>query len=245
MLVAPGSADEKPLAEKNTPERSQQVKQALEAAKQDLPRAIAILEKALETAPDDRDALYLLGAMSFVRGDKSEDKSERIALFRKSADAFARLQKSYRELTSYEKAFLARSRVGEACVLAADGKVDQALGVIKQLLDAGFDDVDSLDDEPELESVRERPAFKLAIEEAPYARTSSKQMASLKSFPFDFELKDLNDKVVRRSDYQGKVHDRRPLGNLVSPLPRGDPALRRALQRIQGPGAGDRRYQLQ
>ncbi len=56
--------------------------------------------------------------MSAVQGEKSEDKAERIALFHKSTAAFAKLQKLYKEPTPYEKAFLARSQIGEARALA-------------------------------------------------------------------------------------------------------------------------------
>lgn len=204
ILVGLAPADDQSVDAKKSSERSQPVKEALEAAKQDLPRAIAILEKALDIAPDDRDALYLLGAMSFVLGDKSDNKSERIALFRKSTEAFVKLQKASKELTSYEKAFLARSRVGESCVLASEGKADQALAVIQRLLDAGFGDLDSLNDAPELASVRERPAFKLAIESA-LSPGIQKELADFKSFPFDFALRDLEGNLVRRADSEGKV----------------------------------------
>lgn len=180
------------------------VKKALEAAKDDLPRAIAILETVLKSAPDDRDALYLIGAMAVVQADKTEIKPERIALFRRSANAFARLQAVYKNLTSYEQAFLVRSRIGEARLLALEGKADQALGVIKQLLAAGFDDLDSFYEPQDLEAVRNLPAFKSALEQA--ARSGIlEEMARQKPFPFDFELKDTSDKTVRLAECKGKV----------------------------------------
>lgn len=190
--------------EEKSTRRSPRVEEALVAARQDLPRAIALVEKALESAPDDRDLIYLLGAMTFVRGDRSDDPSERIVLFRKSSAAFARLQRSFKDLTSYEKAFLARSRFAHACVLAAGGKTQEALGIIKQLLDAGFGDLDSFDDAPELAPVRELSGYRLAIEGA-LRPNVVEEMASFHSFPFDFELKDLDGKVVRLADYRGKV----------------------------------------
>lgn len=180
------------------------VKKALEAAKDDLPRAIAILETVLKSAPDDRDALYLIGAMAVVQADKTEIKPERIALFRRSANAFARLQAVYKNLTSYEQAFLVRSRIGEARLLALEGKAVQALGVIKQLLPAGFDDLDSFYEPQDLEAVRNLPAFKSALEQA--ARSGVlEEMARQKPFPFDFELKDTSDKTVRLAECKGKV----------------------------------------
>jgi hypothetical protein len=121
-----------------------QVQAALDAARKDLPRAIAILDDALKTTPDDRDTLYLIGAMSFVQGDLTEDRSGRIAFFRQSASAFARLQDAFKDLKPHEKAFLGRSRIGEARILALEGKGDEAVEKIKQAMADGFVDLDAL-----------------------------------------------------------------------------------------------------
>ena len=64
--------------------------------------------------------------------------------------------------------------------------------------------------------------------------------------PLRFELKDhrRQDRHPRR--LQGQGHDRRLLGDLVPPLPQGDPPLRGNLYKeVQGQGPGDRRHQLQ
>ncbi|MGP0067307.1 MAG: redoxin domain-containing protein [Isosphaeraceae bacterium] len=203
LLVGLASAGDTP-ASKASPPRGPRVKQALEAGKTDLPRAIAILEQALQESPKDRDALYLLGAMATVRGGQSDDPAERIALFRKATAAFARLQESNKELSSYEKAFLARSRVGEACVLAFEGKVARSLGVIERALADGFEDIDAFNDAPELEPVRKLPGFRAAIENVLRPHLLE-EMASVKPFPFDFTLKDLDGQVVRLADTRGKV----------------------------------------
>lgn len=48
------------------------------------------------------------------------------------------------------------------------------------------------------------PAFKAALEHAARAGILE-EMARLKPFPFDFELKDTSDRTVRLADYKGKV----------------------------------------
>jgi thiol-disulfide isomerase/thioredoxin len=204
MSLLVGIASAQDHAEVKTKPFNPKVKEALEAAKANLPRAIAILEKALQNKPDDREALYLIGAMAFVTGDRSDEKSERIAMFRRSTEAFARLQDSHKDLTSYEKAFLARSRIGEACVLASEGNADKALAVIERLLASGFDDLDSITDAKDLEPVRKLPGFKRVLERSARSGVLD-EMATFKPFPFDFELKDLDGRVVKLADSKGKV----------------------------------------
>ena len=181
-----------------------QVKEALESANDDLPKAISILEKALKEAPDDREALYLYGAMTTVQGDKSGEKAERIALFHKSTAAFARLQKQFKDLTPYEKMFKARSQVGEARALALEGKVRESLDAIKSAMVGGFDDLGAIEADGDLEPVRKLPEFKTLVETALKTQIAA-EMSRTKPFPFDFELKDTDDKTVSLADYKGKV----------------------------------------
>ena len=203
VALMAGHAPAQDSAKKTSPIKGQ-VKEALEAANDDIPKAISILEKALKTAPEDRDALYLLGAMTVVQGDKSDAKADKIANFKKSTDAFAKLQKTYKDLTPYEKTFLGRSRIGEARGLALEGKPDAALDVIKKALAGGFDDVGSLEETKDLDAVRKLPAYKVAVEEAVRAGIVE-EMASFVSFPFDFKLNNLEDKPVALADFKGKV----------------------------------------
>jgi thiol-disulfide isomerase/thioredoxin len=202
LLVGIASAQDKAYVK--TKPVNPKVEEALEAAKENLPRAIAMLEKALQEKPNDREALYLIGAMTFVWGDKSAEKSQRIAMFRRSTEAFARLQDAHQDLTSYERVFLVRSRIGEACVLASEGNADQALAVIERLLASGFDDLDTLIDAKDLEPVRKLPGFKKALERSVRPGVLD-EMAKFKLFPFDFELKDLDGNVVKLADSKGKV----------------------------------------
>ena len=203
VALMAGHAPAQDSAKKTSPIKGQ-VKEALEAANDDIPKAISILEKALKTAPEDRDALYLLGAMTVVQGDKSDAKADKIANFKKSTDAFAKLQKTYKDLTPYEKTFLGRSRIGEARGLALEGKPDAALDVIKKALAGGFDDVGSLEETKDLDAVRKLPGYKLAVEDAVRAGIAQ-EMASFQSFPFDFNLKDTDEKPVKLADFLGKV----------------------------------------
>jgi thiol-disulfide isomerase/thioredoxin len=209
MMVGFAIAQDKPAAQ--SPSTKELVKQALEAASDDLPKGIAILEKALKAAPDDREALYLVGAMATVHAEKVEDKAQRIAMFRKATDSFARLRKLYKDPMPYETAFFGRSRLGEARALALEGKTRESLAAIKEAIASGFDDFDAIESEKDLESVNKLPELKGLIEKAYQAKVAeekkavAEEMSQQKSFPFDFDLKDLDEKVVSLADYKGKV----------------------------------------
>ena len=205
LTVSLASAQDKPAdAPKGAASTKAKVAEALQAAGEDIPKAIEILQGALKDAPDDRNALFLLGAMSVVQGDKADSKADRIAAFRRSTKSFARLQELHKDLTPNEKRFLGMSRIGEARVLAGEGKPDEALALIKKGLAAGSIDLETLDSIKDLDAVRKLPAYKVAVEEAVRAGIVE-EMASFDSFPFDFKLNNLEDKPVALADFKGKV----------------------------------------
>jgi thiol-disulfide isomerase/thioredoxin len=210
LMVGLASAQDKP-ATKEKPSAKAQVKEALEVANEDLPKAISILEKGLQIAPEDREALFLLGAMSTVQGEQAKDKAERISLFHKGASTFAKLQKLYKDPKPNERAFGTRSLIGEARALALEGKVKESLETVKQAMAAGFEDVDVIESEKDFEPVRKLPELQTMLETAHKAMLAqakkevAEEISQAKPFPFDFELKDTNDKTVTLAEYKGKV----------------------------------------
>lgn len=209
MIVGLAIAQDKPAPQ--APATKELVKQALEAASDDLPKGIAILEKALKTAPNDRQVLFLIGAMATVHGEQVEDRAQRVAMFHKGSESFARFRKLYKDLTPNENYLFSRSRLGEARALALEGKTRESLAAIQEAMASGFDDFDAIASEKDLESVNKLPEMKDLIEKAYQARVAeekkeiAEEMSQQKSFPFDFELKDLDDRTVKLSDYRGKV----------------------------------------
>ena len=204
LMVGLASAQDKPSAKV-------QVKEALEVAKEDIPKAITILEKALQGAPDDREALYLYGAMTTVQGEQAKEKAERIALFHKSTATFAKLRKLYKEPTPYEKNFGVRSQVNEARALALEGKAKESFDLMKQAKAEGFDASSAIESGEDFASVRKLPEAKAMIEAdykvqlAEAKKEVAEELSQAKPFPFDFELKDTDDKTVSLADYKGKV----------------------------------------
>ncbi len=202
LLVVPASAQDKP--EVKSPTVEELIQKAKEVASEDPARGIASFEEVLKVAPSNRDALYLLSYLSAVRGEQAKDRSDRIAAFHKSTDAYARLRKLYKEPTSYEKKLAIRGQIGEARALALEGKLDGSLAAIKAAVAVGYNDFDGLAEEADFDSVRKLPRFRALIVESCKAEVAE-EMARTKAFPFDFELKDTDEKTVTLADFQGKV----------------------------------------
>ncbi|WP_435009646.1 redoxin domain-containing protein [Tundrisphaera lichenicola] len=210
LMVGFALADDKPAAQ--APSTKDLMKQALEYASNDeFTKGIGILEKALKSDPDNREALFLLGAMTTYQADQVKEKDRRIALFRKSSEAFAKLKKAHKTLTPNEEAFGMRSRMGEARVHALEGKPEESLATIKAMIADGFSDFEAIESEKDLESVAKLPEMKSLIEKAYESSVAEEkkaivaEMAEQKSYPFDFSLKGLDGKTVTLADVKGKV----------------------------------------
>jgi thiol-disulfide isomerase/thioredoxin len=207
-LDEPPAPQQKPSAK---PSAKAQVKEALAVADEDLPRAISILERGLQAAPEDREALFLLGVLTTVHGEQVKDRAERIRLFHKSYATFARLKGLYKNPTPNEKAFNARNLVNEARARSLEGKVKESFEAIKEARAAGFDDLGSIESEPDFEAVRKLPELATLIQSDHKAQVDearkevAEEMSKATSFPFDFELKDTDEKTVTLADYKGKV----------------------------------------
>jgi thiol-disulfide isomerase/thioredoxin len=204
MMAGLATAQDKPASSR----LKARINEALDSAEDDMPQAIATIEKALAKAPandpDRRTGIYLIGAMAVARGKKAEDKVERIAMFHKGFAAMTKLEKTYGALSKKEKSYLFLSRIGEARALALEGKPDQSLAILKQEIDSGFDDFDGVELTADFDTVRILPEYKAAVAQA-VQKAVVEEMASFQSFPLQVELKDVDDKTVTLDDYKGKV----------------------------------------
>jgi thiol-disulfide isomerase/thioredoxin len=187
------------------------VQKALEIGKDHPEQAIAILESALKASPNDREANFLLGVMTVVQGERSEQKNERITLFHKAFAAFERLKNAHKERKPEEKSFEPRVELGEARALALEGKTNEAFDAVKRLMSTGNQDLDSIETVEDLQPLQALPAFREFIE-ATYGPKLAEalqevpaELAATKSFPFDFQLKDLDGNKVSMADYRGKL----------------------------------------
>ncbi len=181
------------------------VKQAIEAeGKGDLPKAVQLLETALKAAPDDRQALFALGALTINGAEEEKDPAQKAALFRKGAAALRHLAETQPKLSTTEAAFVARSHLGEIRADALEGKPEAALAALRKAIGGGYDDFDGLEQEADLAAVRKLPGYAPLVVQG-LKGAVDREFAASPSFPFGFELKGLDDKAVKSGDFRGKV----------------------------------------
>jgi len=203
LLVGPSCADDKPGTA--TSPTKDLLKAAVEAANNDEgAKAIGLAERALKGAPDDREALYLLGVLASVEAGEAKGAAEKAALFRKSAGALARLKSKHAPLTRAEADLADRAGLDEPRALALEGKAEPALAAILDLVAKGFESLDAIEDEPDLAAVRKLPRYAPGLARAIKAGVAG-SLAKARPFPFDFTLKDVDGKAVALADYKGKV----------------------------------------
>jgi thiol-disulfide isomerase/thioredoxin len=98
-----------------------------------------------------------------------------------------------------------------ACAYAREGKKDDALNLLKECLPFGLPEIEILDTDEDLQSIRNLPEFKdLVIKFKQQEIIVAKQNAqdtinTTKSFPFDFKLNTIEGKPVALTDYAGKI----------------------------------------
>jgi thiol-disulfide isomerase/thioredoxin len=98
-----------------------------------------------------------------------------------------------------------------ACIKAEENDVATSLTMLSQAVDLGFPDLAQIKENKALESVRALPNFAetmTAWEKTQRERILEAGRAAIvngESFPFTFDLKDVEGNPIRLSDYKGKV----------------------------------------
>ena len=99
-----------------------------------------------------------------------------------------------------------------ACGLAQKGETAEAIAALKEAYDGGMSDLEMLDSDADLASLRELPEFvalkaELAKKLAEAAREHAQELlAQGETFPFDFELTSVDDtQALKLTDLKGKV----------------------------------------
>jgi thiol-disulfide isomerase/thioredoxin len=101
--------------------------------------------------------------------------------------------------------------LNEARSLAAQGNVSEALKSVKDLLGFGLDNLDELESDKGLSQLTKTEEFKTWIADVRKAirerhlTQARKEVAAFKSFPFNFEQRDLADQPISLSALRGKI----------------------------------------
>ena len=170
-----------------------------------LAAADMLLDQALAASPADRKALWLTVQVARRQSDVTP-KPSNLPLYLKAASTFRKLRAAYPGLTSDETAALPVVLYNEACALSLSGEAPRAIRSLGEAFEAGFEDAERVEDDPDLDPIRPLPQFRALFDrfEHAYARATLDRQLS-HAFPFDFRLPDPDGKPVPLADVLGKV----------------------------------------
>lgn len=135
----------------------------------DLEKAIELLQEALEQEPKNRVALGFvtectqMHAMQLVQ-QGIEEKAYN--LFLKSGEYLRRWRETGTPLSDREKQLAGVVYYNEACAFALTKEPEKAIASLADALDAGFSDLNQLDKDADLDSLRDRDDYKKLREQA-------------------------------------------------------------------------------
>lgn len=184
--------------------------------KPNLDKAVTELEDGLKKDPHDVSAklmiVQIIEAQGMQLAQEGSDKAS--PYFLKAAESLRAFYAKEPELKKNPvfKQIGEAVFYNEACELSKAKKLDAAMASLKESFATGINAnlLSQVSTDKDLDNLRSRADFKAMVAElstkaVELARTEFAEMiAENKPFPFDFQLKDLNGKTVKLSDYKGK-----------------------------------------
>ncbi|MCA9048966.1 MAG: redoxin domain-containing protein [Planctomycetaceae bacterium] len=222
-VAAPGmAAPTTPTAETGGDAAEPQIDPILEGLVEhyeDLPGEFAQIKGAYEKAATDTEAvgsyvgtLENLGMMHAQQG-RSEVAAQ---AFLRAGDVLAKALDAGVVFESTDLASLVF--YNQACVMSKQEKAQEALAVLNRAVENGFNNAEQLKSDKDLEAVRALPEYEsqLAAWETHFAELEKKrkellvqhaqeELAQGNSFPFDFDITDVNGKPLKLSELKGRV----------------------------------------
>ena len=169
------------------------------------PMAESLLREVLVAEPTNRAALLML-SIAIQTQAQAVTRPESSPLYLRSAEAARRLLVTRPMLSGEDRNRLAAILYNEACTYAIQGESGRALNALAEAYSLGFNRIELLDNDAELDSLRALPAFG-ALQKAIEQRAVEVLLAkSRDNGPrFEFDLPDLDGKRLRLADLKGKV----------------------------------------
>lgn len=176
-----------------------------------LDKAFAARRDAYNANPTDAAAATeYIGIIAQVGMIHSQNGSKELSL-EACTRAGEMLEKALAANVEIEQSLKPFVYYNHACVKSANGKADEALGLLEKAIDTGFNDIQELKTNKDLAAVRELSGFAEKVE-GWEAKAREVMLASAKtdlaageSFAFGFELTDTTGAPIKLTDYQGKV----------------------------------------
>lgn len=180
----------------------------------EFPKAIEMLKAAREADKKNRELVIGLAqftqiqAAQLLQGGEADKANP---LFLESAQHARLLRDEFGPIKGNEGRLVAMALYNGACVEAKSGKADDAVKTLGEAIDSGFDDLNQLDGDDDFAAIREQDGYKKVRAEAETKiaaaakKAIAEELKNFESFEFAFELKDLEGKTVKLSDFKDKV----------------------------------------
>ncbi len=170
-----------------------------------LPAAIQALEEAVAVEPTNRKALRFLAEVT-QRFAMDTERPRSSPFYLRSAEVARVLRSTPNELTTEDIQMLPLIFYNEACTLAQNGETARAVKALSEALETGFQTLERIDNDEELDPIRKIPEF-IALQKGLEMVNIAALMAQTASTPFkfDFRLPDLDGKPLALESLKGKI----------------------------------------
>lgn len=187
------------------------LRMAVRTAQKDPAAAAEQLDRLLAIEPIHREALYRRASLALEQSRTAKSPDERASHVEKAVQSVRALARAYDNSKPHEKDLFARVLYSDTQILAEKGQVDQAVAVVKEASELGFDAFGKVESDPAMASLRATSQFQAAQKSDDELKLgqSRERVKKLLETPlnasFDFTLPDLSGKKVSLRDLKGKV----------------------------------------
>ena len=136
------------------------------ARERDFEGAIDLIEKVIKADGENYRAMMMGSQLYMQHGVMIAQTQERKLAqepLRRGAELMRAVLKGKGELNGQEKQLMAISVYNEACCAAIDGDADEAFKLLDEAVEYGFDDVGTLENDTDFDSVNDDPRFEAMI----------------------------------------------------------------------------------
>jgi len=189
-----------------------QVRIAMRSAqKGETVKAGQLLDQVLVVEPLNREALTGRAMLALDEAMAASSLPDRAAAVGRAVDLARTLHRVYESPKKRETELYARALAAESKVRVLQGKIDQALAILKEATNSGLDAYLWAEQDEAMAPLRSSPRFQAtlkAFEESRLALARERvkdRVGKPLDFPFDFKLPNLEDQPVSLADFKGKV----------------------------------------
>ena len=208
--VEPGSTTPRTSFDENELERKLRI--AIRAGqKGDQAAAGKLLDEVLAVEPRNREALFARSAMALDEAKQQKSIADRTATVEKALTRMRTLLRVYEVPKPLERQLYGQIIFTQVRNQAEQGRIDQALALLKEGSDVGFDLYSTVDVEASMAALRASPQFQAELK-ARHASTVAEARGRIKGIldrpvdlTFNFTLPDLEGKKTSLADFKGKV----------------------------------------